>query len=103
MSSSTTKNASMLVAASIGAVEALKDQVGLCRWNYAMRSLYQHASNRAGSHSVKDRAMAVASSNSNLGKEREGGANGGGGSYNRGTRSEEKLEKAYHLICWGPN
>ncbi|KAJ4810207.1 Wound-responsive family protein [Rhynchospora pubera] len=101
-SSGTTRKASMLVAASIGAVEALKDQAGLCRWNYAMRSVYRHASTQAGALSLKDHAMIVVSSNSALGKGNETGANCGGN--NKGSnRSEEKLEKAYHLICWGPN
>ena len=83
--------ASWMVAMSVGAVEALKDQAGLCRWDYALRSVYHRAvpasltSNSSSCQAVSGSAAAV-------------------GRAARPRRSEEeKLHKAYHVGCWGPN
>ncbi|EHA8590089.1 hypothetical protein COCNU_scaffold014963G000020 [Cocos nucifera] len=83
--------ASWVVAASVGAVEALKDQGGLCRWNHAFRSLHQHAKSNMGSLS---QAMKMSSSIA-------GGRNDGEGE--RAKQSEESLRKVMYLSCWGPN
>ncbi|KAF3337079.1 Wound-induced protein [Carex littledalei] len=100
MSGAITSKAPVVVAASVAVVEALKDQVGLCRWNYTMRSLYQRASNRAGSSSVSTKANQTVSSNSRIA---ERGSAAAGDAFLKAKMPEEKLNKAYHLICWGPN
>lgn len=97
MSGAIKSKARVVVAASVGVVEALKDQVGLCRWNYTMRSLYQRASNRVGASSVSTKTV---SSNPRIG---ERGSAAAGDALLKAKMTEEKLNKAYHLICWGPN
>ncbi|KAF8687389.1 hypothetical protein HU200_043078 [Digitaria exilis] len=90
MSSVSKKASSFVVAASMSAVEALKDQAGLCRWDYAIRSLYNRA---AAGRVITGRATAGG-----------GGAASAAGRAARPRRTEEeKLHKAYHLVCWGPN
>ncbi|KAL7219092.1 hypothetical protein ACSBR2_012216 [Camellia fascicularis] len=75
-----------IVAVSVGAVEALKDQ-GFCTWNYTMRSIHQHAKNNLRSYSqakkLSPSCSAVLSS-----KVREEKAN----------QSEESTSKVMYLL-----
>ncbi|KAM3213727.1 hypothetical protein ACQJBY_066250 [Aegilops geniculata] len=93
-SSATKKGASLVVATSMAAVEALKDQAGLCRWDYALRSLYHCAvvtGRRAVPASLSSSSQAASGSAAAVGRAA------------RPRRSEEELHKAYHVVCWGPN
>ncbi|KAM0828399.1 hypothetical protein ACQ4PT_067583 [Festuca glaucescens] len=82
-SAASRKAPSLVVAASVGAVEALKDQAGLCRWGYPLRSLYRSAAAaptvRALSASLREARPASSAA------------------------EDAKLRKTYHLVCWGPN
>ncbi|CAN1844064.1 hypothetical protein LINPERHAP1_LOCUS37330 [Linum perenne] len=94
-------------AASIGAVEALKDQLGFCRWNYVIRSAQQYARNnvrsvsqassKLSSNSPASAAMSLAPSSaavvSTAGKRV---------SVEKGKRAEESLKTVMYLSCWGP-
>lgn len=80
------KAPSLVVAASVGAVEALKDQAGLCRWGYPLRSLYRHAA-------AAPRVRALFASLSEAAAPRPASL----------SAEEAKLRKAHHLVCWGPN
>ncbi|KGN43577.1 uncharacterized protein LOC101222779 [Cucumis sativus] len=81
MSSSTR---ALFVAATVGVVEALKDQ-GICRWNHILRSAHHYARNHVGSLSQAKKFSSAVSS------------------ANRLQQSEESLRTVMYLSCWGPN
>ncbi|XAR56597.1 hypothetical protein NMG60_11037144 [Bertholletia excelsa] len=81
-----------IVAASIGAVEALKDQ-GFCRWNYAMRCVQQHAKNNLRSYCQVERLSASSPAAAISAMVRE----------EKAKRTEEKIRKVMDLDCFGPS
>ena len=87
---------SWIAAASVGAVEALKDQ-GICKWNHDLRSLQQHAKNNVAKSHCHDHAK------------RPVGSRPSSASVSKNTRdekmkqSEDSLRTVMYLSCWGPN
>ncbi|CAL9761410.1 unnamed protein product [Musa acuminata subsp. burmannicoides] len=88
-----TSRACLVVAASMSAVEALKDQAGLCRWNYVVRSLQQRAKSSMGSLSQAKRTS------SSVDRSRRGWQ----AAAEKRKQSEEALRTVMYLSCWGPN
>ncbi|GMP67066.1 hypothetical protein CsSME_00027180 [Camellia sinensis var. sinensis] len=84
-----------VAAASVGAVEALKDQ-GICRWNYTIRSIHHHAKTNLRSFSQGNKLSSSSSSakvaSTAMRKERA-----------KKQQSEESLRTVMYLSCWGPN
>ena len=78
------------VAASVGVVEALKDQ-GICRWNYALRSAQQHVKNHVGSFSQTKKLSSSSAMVCTRLKD------------DKAKQSEESLRTVMYLSCWGPN
>ena len=90
MSGATSK--AWIVAASVGAVEALKDQLGVCRWNYVMRCAQQHLKSHVRSMS---QAKALSSSSSAVVATTLKG--------DKAKQAEDSLRTVMYLSCWGPN
>ena len=84
-----------VVAASVGVVEALKDQ-GICRWNYTTRSIHQYAKNNLRSFSQSKKQLSPSSSSSAMVSDRLR-------RYEKVKQSEESLRTVMYLSCWGPN
>ncbi|KAB2044157.1 hypothetical protein ERO13_D01G056800v2 [Gossypium hirsutum] len=74
-----------IVAATIGAVEALKDQ-GICRWNYTIRSLHQHARTNIRSFARHPNILSSPASYKLV-----------------NNKCEENMRKVMDLSCFGPN
>ncbi|THU48459.1 hypothetical protein C4D60_Mb09t26480 [Musa balbisiana] len=85
--------ASLIIAASMAAVEALKDQAGLCRWNYTVESLHQRAK-----RSMATLSQAKRMSCSSVDQWRKAGE----GAVERAKRTEMSLSKIIYWDCWGP-
>ncbi|XP_077243312.1 uncharacterized protein LOC143883880 [Tasmannia lanceolata] len=83
-----------IVAASVGAIEALKDQ-GFCRWNYTIRSVHQQAKKSIGSYRQAQRLSRSLDSSPSAtlasSKRRDGDE--------KLKQSEESLRKVMYLSC----
>ncbi|KAJ6314156.1 hypothetical protein OIU78_017754 [Salix suchowensis] len=91
-----------IVAASIGAVEALKDQ-GICRWNYTIRLLQQHAKSNIRSF-TQSKIMASSSSSGSSSSSTEAAAAAVSNEMRKANMKRKKsLEKSMNLSCWGPS
>lgn len=95
MSTSRSRAWRWTVAASVGVVEALKDQ-GICRWNYALRSAQQHAKHHMTRSSFSQpKMLSSQSSASAMASDKLRGE--------KAKQLEESLRTVMYLSCWGPN
>jgi mevalonate pyrophosphate decarboxylase len=84
------KASSWAAAMSVGTVEALKDQAGLCRWNYAFRQAAQRARRPAGASGPGSSASS-------------GCAAAAVAARRKAKQQEEELRTVMYLSNWGPN
>ncbi|KAJ8764671.1 hypothetical protein K2173_007759 [Erythroxylum novogranatense] len=94
-----------IVATSIGAVEALKDQ-GVCRWNYTMRSMIQHAQNKLRAYSQYNTSSTASSSSSSTvatSSSTASSAKESSHAVSVTNKREERVRKVMDISSWGPS
>nr|GMC74629.1 2-nonaprenyl-3-methyl-6-methoxy-1,4-benzoquinol hydroxylase [Ipomoea batatas] len=94
-------SAAWVVAASMGSVEALKDQLGFARWNYSITKLHQHVTANLRSYTQAAASRLAAPSSTLVSKNIK--MSRGEDNYLKLQQSEESLRKVMFLSCWGPN
>ncbi|KAI0495140.1 hypothetical protein KFK09_025287 [Dendrobium nobile] len=97
------RKASLVVATSMSAVEALKDQLGLCRWNYIIRNLSSHAMNPIARSSGQFRQLPAAATAAAAVAVEQIDSGVSAAEEMMRLRRAEKAEKAMNLVCWGPS
>ncbi|KAI3967091.1 hypothetical protein MKW92_050259 [Papaver armeniacum] len=83
-----------MIAVSVGVVEALKDQAGLCRWNYTLRSVHQYAKNRVKSSISQATSASSSMPASSVIPDQI---------MMKQQRDHDILLDVMCLSCWGPN
>ncbi|CAL1393969.1 unnamed protein product [Linum trigynum] len=94
-----------MAAVAVGAVEAMKDQ-GLCRWNYAIRSIHQHAKNKIRPSSISQHKPRQLSSSTSTSTSTSASQGYRGArkmvEQEKAAKAEESLKTVMYLSCWGP-
>lgn len=95
------KASSWAAAMSVGTVEALKDQAGLCRWNYAFRQAAQQRARRPAAGASGSVGPGSGSAHAPPASAPSGCA----AAARRRARQqqEEELRTLMYLSNWGPN
>ncbi|NP_001147041.1 wound-induced protein [Zea mays] len=97
------KASSWAAAMSVGTVEALKDQAGLCRWNYAFRQAAQQRARRPAAGASG--SVGPGSGSGSAHAPPASAPSGCAAAARRRARQqqEEELRTVMYLSNWGPN